>query len=323
MKKAKYHYNKQSLQFEKVEETLTTRLLRILGFISVAIVFALIIVVFAFKYLDSPKEKQLKRELTQMVDKFDQLNHKMAFYDGVVSGLQERDENIYRTIFEADPISENVREAGFGGSDRFKYLENLSNSELLVETSGKMEHIGKQLYVQSKSYDELIHLLKDKEDMFASMPAIQPVANKDLKRMASGFGMRVHPIYKTRKMHTGCDFSAPTGTHIHATGKGEVVEVKELRRGYGHYVVINHGYNFKTLYAHMDEIYVKVGEKVARGQVIGTVGNTGTSTAPHLHYEVIKVGTKVDPINYFYNDLSPEEFDQMIEISSRHNQSFD
>ncbi len=323
MKKVKYHYNTRSLRYEKIEEGWTTQLLRIFGFVCATLVFALVIVAFAFKYLDSPKEKQLKRQLSQTELKFEQLNNKINFYDDVLVGLQDRDENIYRTIFEAEPIPASIREAGFGGSNRFKHLENYSNADLLVETSERIEKIGKQLYIQSRSYDDIIEMVQDKEEMFACLPAIQPVANKNLKRMASGYGRRIHPIYKTRKMHWGCDFSAPTGTDIYATGKGKVVKIKKLRRGYGNHVVIDHGFNYQTLYAHMKDINVRVGQWVNRGDVIGTVGNTGTSTAPHLHYEVMKDKKKVNPINFFYNDLSPGEFDEMLDISSRHNQSFD
>ena len=245
------------------------------------------------------------------------------FLSDAVASLQNRDENIYRVIFEADSIPQSVREAGYGGSDRYKHLAGSSNSELLVETARKQETLRKQLYIQSKSYDEIVELVKAKQDMLASIPAIQPVSNKMLKRMASGFGMRFHPIYKTRKMHTGVDFSMPTGSEIYATGKGKVVKVEKMRRGYGYHIIIDHGYNYKTLYAHLNDIKVRKGQRVNRGDVIGTVGNTGTSTAPHLHYEVIKNGKKINPINFFYNDLSPEEYDLMLDIASRHNQSFD
>ena len=323
MKRVKYFYNANTLRYEKVEKGWKSRLLKVFGFLSATLVFAIVIMAFAFKYLDSPKEKQLKRELAQLNIQFEQMSKDLNFYDEVLSSLQERDERIYRTIFEAEPIPASVREAGFGGGNRFKHLDNFSNRELLKETAGRLEKVGKQLYIQSKSYDEVIEMVKDKEEMFACIPAIQPVSNKDLKRMASGFGMRIHPIYKTRMFHAGCDFSAPVGTEIYATGKGKVVEVEKLKKGYGHYVKIDHGYGYESLYAHMDKIKVKKGEWVKRGDILGTVGNTGLSTAPHLHYEVFKNGKKIDPINFFYNDLSPEEFDEILEISNRHNQSFD
>ncbi len=323
MKKAKYYYNTNSLRYEKIQEPWTVQLLRIFGFLCATIIFALVIVVFAFKYLDSPQEKKLKRDLSQMELKFEDLDKKIFFYEKVLTGLQERDENIYRTIFEADPIPTSVREAGFGGGKRFKHLASFSNSELMVKISKRIETIGKQLYIQSKSYDQVVDLIKNKENMFASIPAIQPVANRDLRRIASGFGMRMHPIYKTRRMHAGLDFSAPSGTDVYATGKGTVTKVERLKRGYGNYVVIDHGFNYQTLYAHLSEINVQKGQRIKRGDVIGAVGNTGTSTAPHLHYEVIKNGKKIDPVNFFYNDLSPDEFDEVINISSRHNQSFD
>ena len=323
MKKIKYRYNTSSLRYEKIEETWFSVFLRIFGFLCAAVVFSVIIVAIAFKYLDSPKEKQLKRQLAQTELKFEQLNTKLGFYEEVLAGLQTRDEDIYRTVFEAEPIPSSIREAGFGGGNRFKHLENYSNGELLVETSQRIEKIGKQLYIQSKSYDDIVQMIQDKEDMLASIPAIQPVANKNLKRMASGYGYRIHPIYKTRKMHWGCDFSAPQGTDIYATGKGKVIEVTQAKRGYGNHIVIDHGYSYQTLYAHLKDIKVRKGQWVNRGDIIATVGNTGTSTAPHLHYEVKKNGKKINPINFFYNDLSPEEYEEIINISDRHNQSFD
>jgi len=323
MKKIKYRYNTSSLRYEKIEETWFSVFLRIFGFLCAAIVFSVIIVAFAFKYLDSPKEKQLKRQLAQTELKFEHLNTKLGFYEGVLTGLQTRDEDIYRTVFEAEPIPNSIREAGFGGGNRFRHLENYSNGELLVETSQRIEKIGKQLYIQSKSYDDIVQMIQDKEDMLASIPAIQPVANKNLKRMASGYGLRIHPIYKTRKMHWGCDFSAPQGTDIYATGKGKVIKVTKAKRGYGNHIVIDHGYSYQTLYAHLKDVKVRKGQWVNRGDIIATVGNTGTSTAPHLHYEVKKNGKKINPINFFYNDLSPEEYEEIINISDRHNQSFD
>lgn len=323
MKKVKYYYNTGNLRYEKIEEGWKVQLLRIFGFLCATVVFALLIVVFAFKYLDSPEEKQLKRDISQMELKFDQMGKKLDFYEDVITSLQDRDENIYRTIFEAEPIPTSVREAGFGGGNRFKHLENFSNSELLIGTAKRIEKIGKQLYIQSKSYDELTNLIQNKEEMLASIPAIQPVSNQDLRRMASGFGVRMHPIYKTRKMHWGCDFSAPSGTEVYATGRGKIIKTEKLRRGYGYHIVIDHGFSYRTLYGHLSEISVRKGQWVNRGDIIGKVGSTGTSTAPHLHYEVVKNGKKINPINFFYNDLSPEEYDEMLEIASRHNQSFD
>jgi murein DD-endopeptidase MepM/ murein hydrolase activator NlpD len=247
----------------------------------------------------------------------------MKQVEKVLDEIQERDDNIYRVIFEADPIPNSIRKQGFGGINRYEKLLGLSNSELMINTSKKIDQLTKQLYLQSKSFDEVIDLAKNKSNMLASIPAIQPVANKDLKRMASGYGYRIHPIYKTRKMHYGMDFSAKTGTEIYATGDGVVSKIKRSKRGYGNYVKINHGFGYETLYAHMSKYIVKKGQRVKRGEVIGYVGNSGISTAPHLHYEVRKDNKKINPMNFYYNDLSPEEYEKMLEISLQSNQSLD
>ena len=241
----------------------------------------------------------------------------------VLDDVQNRDDNIYRVIFEADPIPKSIRKAGYGGVNRYENLKGFNNSDLITNTSEKVDQISKQLYIQSKSFDDIIELAKNKTDMLAALPAIQPVSNKNLSRMASGYGYRIHPIYKTRKMHSGMDFSAKTGTPIYATGDGKISKVRRSRRGYGNHVVIDHGYGYKTLYAHMKKYAVKKGQKVKRGEVIGYVGSTGTSVAPHLHYEVHKDGRKINPVNFYFNDLNPEEYEKMLEISSQNNQSFD
>ena len=276
-----------------------------------------------FQFFDSPKEKRLINEINHLVNQYEIVDNKMSKIELVLDDIQKRDDNIYRTIFEADPIPTSIRKQGFGGINRYKELEGYSNSKIMIETSTKIDQITKQLYLQSKSFDEIIDLTKDKLSMLASIPAIQPVSNKNLKRMASGYGYRIHPIYKTRKMHAGMDFSAKTGTEIYATGNGTINKVRRSKKGYGNYVEINHGYGYKTLYAHMSKFIVKQGQKVKRGEVIGYVGNTGTSVAPHLHYEVIKNGKKIDPVNFYYNDLSTHEYSKMLEISSQNNQSFD
>jgi murein DD-endopeptidase MepM/ murein hydrolase activator NlpD len=243
--------------------------------------------------------------------------------DVVMGDLQERDDNIYRVIFEAEPISTDIRKAGYGGVNKYKALENYDYSGLMIETTKKLDRLAKQMYVQSKSYDELLKEVQNKNKLLASIPAIQPIANKRLRAMASGFGYRIHPIYKTSKLHTGMDFSAPVGTPIYATGDGVVVTADAEGRGYGNHVVINHGYGYRTLYGHMSRIKARRGQTVKRGEVIGYVGNTGTSTAPHLHYEVLKNNKPINPINFYYNDLSPQEYELMLEMSSRANQSFD
>jgi len=251
-------------------------------------------------------------------------NKHMDDLENVLTEMQDRDDNIYRTIFEAEPLNYSVREAGFGGSNLYRELESMENSDIVIETARRIDILERKAYVQSDSYDDLVTMAINKEKMVAAIPAIQPISNKDLTRTASGWGYRIHPIYKIRKFHYGIDFTAPTGTDIYSTGDG-VIESLEAnsRDGYGNYIIINHGYGFKTLYGHMDSFNVKKGQKVKRGDIIGFVGNTGLSTAPHLHYEVIRNGSKVNPINYFFNDLTADEYNRMIEISMRPGQSFD
>ncbi len=323
MAKHKYIYNPLTLNYERVDLSFKDYLKKTMVYLMVGLFFAAVTVAFAYTFFDSPKEVSLKREIKQLKSQYELLNKELAQFEEVLGDVQNRDDNIYRVIFESDPIPLEVRKAGFGGVNRYKSLEGFQFSDLIVDTRKRLDNLTKQLYVQSKSFDEVIELARKKEHMLASIPAIQPVANSDLRRVASGFGFRIHPIYKTRKLHTGMDFSASTGTPIYATGEGKVKEVKKSRRGYGNHVVIDHGFGYQTLYAHMSKFAVSRGTTVKRGDVIGYVGSTGTSTAPHLHYEVIKDGRKINPINFYFNDLSPEEFDKMIEISSNANQSFD
>ncbi|CAN5257699.1 M23 family metallopeptidase [soil metagenome] len=323
MKKVKYHYNKQTLRYERIKPSVGKSLLLGMGFLVTSALFGVGLAIVGFYYFDSPKEKLLKREIEKLELEYTFMDQRLSQMSEVLDGLQYRDENIYRVVFEAEPIPVSIREAGTGGSQKYKTLEGYDNSELMVNTSTLMDKLRKKMYIQSKSYDEVAELIKNKELMLASLPAIMPVANKDLTRVASGYGMRIHPVYKTYKMHTGMDFTAPIGTDIYATGNGTVVHVEYNNGGYGNHVVVDHGFGFQTLYGHMHKISVKRGQKILRGDVLGIVGNTGTSTGPHLHYEVIKNGVKINPVNYYFNDLSPEQFEQMIEISSNHNQSFD
>lgn len=323
MKKVKYYYNTQALRYEKFEEALRSRILRIAGFISAALVFAFIIVYLAYTYLDSPKEKALRRELNQMQLEYDLLNKKLDQMSAVVADLEDRDDNIYRVIFEAEPIPSSVRQAGSGGINKYRELMNYDNGQLMASAAEKLDQIRRQLYIQSKSYDEISLLIKKKEEVLASIPAIQPISNKELSHIASGFGMRIDPIYKIPKMHEGLDFAAPTGTPIHATGNGTVSVVDYGDRGYGNNVTINHMVGYQTHYAHMSRIIVREGQAVKRGDVIGYVGSTGKSTAPHCHYEVIKNGVPIDPVNFFFNDLTPAEYEEMLKQADLSNQSFD
>ena len=323
MTKVKYYYDKKSLSYKEINLTLKQKIQNLLLYIlSASIITSLSFFVF-YSFFDSPKEKKLKSEINFLTSNYQKFESKLLDIETVLDDIQKRDDNIYREIFEANPIPTEIRKAGFGGVNKYKYLEGFSNTELLKELDNKFDVLKKQLYVQSKSFDQIIELTKDKNKMLSSIPAIQPLSNKDLSRMASGFGYRIDPIYKTRKFHAGMDFSAKTGTPIYATGDGKVFKVSKSKRGYGNHVVIDHGYGYKTLYAHMSKTAVKRNQVVSRGDVIGFVGNTGKSVAPHLHYEVHKDGKKINPVNFYYNDLNAEEYERMIEISSRSNQSFD
>ena len=323
MSKIKYRYNTKTLTYERLELKLKHKVLRVLSYLATGSVFAAITVFIAWNYFDSPKEKQLKREIEQLNYQYEVLSGKLGEIEDVLGDLQDRDDNIYRVIFEAEPIPDNLRKAGFGGVNRYKDLEGYDNSELMIETSKKLDKISKQLYIQSKSFDEVVKLAKNKSVLLASIPAIQPISNKDLTRLASGFGYRTHPIYKTQHFHTGIDFTANVGTEIYATGDGIVARADAEVQGYGNHVVIDHGFGYETLYGHMSKIAVRAGQKIKRGDIIGYVGNTGTSTGPHLHYEVIKNKNKINPVNFFYNDLSPAEYELVLKLSSKSTQTFD
>jgi murein DD-endopeptidase MepM/ murein hydrolase activator NlpD len=323
MGRAKYQFDKRTLTYKKVTLSVQQVLWRVLSYVAAGAVFSAIVLVSFTAFFDSPKEKQLKREIAQLELQYKVMNDRMIQMNQVLAELQEKDDNIYRVIFEAEPIPRSMRDAGFGGVNRYQHLDAFTNTELIKETAMRLDRLTKKMVVQSRSFDDVIELAKGKAQLLASIPAIQPVSNDKLTRIASGFNYRVHPIYKIMHFHTGIDFTAPTGTEIVATGDGKVSVVERESRGYGNHVVINHGFGYETLYAHMSRFKVTVGQKVKRGDVIGYVGSTGTSTAPHLHYEVIKNGEKINPINFFFNDLSAEEYDKVVEMSSRSNQSFD
>lgn len=323
MAKKRYHFDPRSLKYVEVKKTTKAVLLKGLSFLSTSLVIAAAFIIAFLFFFDSPKEKMLKREVKEYEMRFLEMNKRLEQVESVLADLADRDDNIYRVIFEAEPIPAEMRRAGYGGVDRYSRLEGYANSEILIETSKKLDQITSQLYVQSKSLDEVYSMAKNKTHMLACIPAIQPVSNKDLRRLSSFFGYRTDPFYKVKKFHEGVDFSAPQGTEIHSTGDGVVVSVKKSNRHYGNTIVIDHGYGYETVYAHMDEFEVRKGERVKRGQIIGTVGNTGKSTAPHLHYEVRKNGRPLNPIHYFFNDLTPEEYEEVIILSQRPTQSLD
>ena len=323
MSKVKYRFNTISLKYEKVKVSMKARFLQVISYLATGIVFAFITILLANKFLSSPLQKKQTREIEGLKLQYDILNKKMNLVKNVLDDLQDRDDNIYRVIFEAEPIPSSVRLAGFGGSDRYKELEGFNNSDLMIETTKNLDIIAKQLYIQSKSYDEVIKMARGKEKLLASIPAIMPLNHKNLKHAPSGFGWRTHPIYKTKEFHPGMDFTAEQGTPVYATGDGVIESANESSQGYGNHVVINHGFGYQTLYGHMSKIATKLNSSVKRGDLIGYIGSTGLSTGPHLHYEVIKNGEKGNPINFYYNDLSPEEYQIMLDLSTKSTQSYD
>jgi murein DD-endopeptidase MepM/ murein hydrolase activator NlpD len=274
-------------------------------------------------FFESPVERNQQREIAFLEEQLAAMNDDVTQMQSLIKELAKRDDAIYRSIFGTAPYPKHLRTPGIGGVDREKDLRGYYHSDALIETRRMISQLQRQLVSQSKSYEELMNLARSKEEMLASIPAIQPVRNEDLTRMASGYGMRIHPIYKVPKMHWGMDFTAPEGTEIFAAGDGVVITAENVFNGYGQHVVIKHGYGYETLYAHMSKINVRVGQKVKRGEVIGWVGNTGTSVGAHLHYEVSKDGQKMNPAYFYFNDLTPEQFEKMLEQSATANQSLD
>ncbi|XZF12455.1 M23 family metallopeptidase [Chitinophagaceae bacterium MMS25-I14] len=319
----KYYYNTHTHRFEKLIVPLRTRLLRILGFLSSSLVTALIIVAIAFRFLDSPKEKKMRADMQNLYERYGLLQKQVNDINKSVSELEERDNNIYRSIFESAPLPDSIRHGKNYSRPDPKKFAYTSSDELAEQVNNDLDVLHNRIIVQQKSYDTLQHMVQTKEQMLACIPAIQPISNKDLSHMASGFGYRIDPIYKTPKMHTGLDFAAAIGTPIYATANGTVRSTAFDAGGYGNHVILDHGYGYGTLYGHMIKIKVHAGEQIKRGQVIGWVGSTGKSTGPHCHYEVIRNGEKIDPIHYFFNDLSATDYERMIKMTAATNQSFD
>jgi len=323
MAKAKYKFNPESLSYSRIEITFRQKVLKVIGYSMVFIVISIIGVLFYTFLFDSPEVKGLKRQNSELLVSVELFNKQLDKITMTLQDMQRRDDNLYRTIFEAEPLNSSVREAGVGGADRYDELQKMADPKLVTQTAKRLDKITRKIVIQSKSYDELTRMAMSKEKMLASIPAIQPISNKDLTRTASGWGFRIHPIYKIRKFHYGIDFTAPTGIEVYATGDGTIERIESSQRGYGNCIIIDHGYGMKTLYGHLSGFTVKQGQKVNRGDVIAFVGNTGLSTSPHLHYEVLRNGEKINPINYFFNDLTAEEYDKMIEISMSMGQTFD
>jgi len=325
MPKYKYYYDQETLSYRRIEVNTGVRFRNAFVFLTVSALFGLImlLVLLSSPLIETPKEIAQAREIDSYQLQYEQLNRKMQQIESVLDNLQDRDNQIYRVIFEANPISDDVRKAGCGGVNRYADLEGFENSELVVSTTKRMEILSKQVVVQSKSLDEIQRMALDKEVLLSAIPSIQPINNEDLRRMASGYGWRTDPFTKTRRKHKGMDFSAPTGTPIYATSDGKVIRVDGRAPGYGKHIRIDHGFGYVTLYAHLSKYNVRRGQEVKRGDVIGFVGNTGRSVAPHLHYEIRKDGKHLNPINFYYGDLNTEEFNALLEAANRENQSLD
>ncbi len=323
MPRLKYKFNPSTLNFEKISYGIRDYTVSALRYLFAGLVIGAIGVVLYASFFKDPETARLSREVKFLKGQIVELNDQIDTLELFVSDLQEKDDNVYRSVFGAEPYPEHLRRGGIGGSDRYKNLKGFDNSSDIIETQKRINRLQRALVSQSKSFEEVYELAKSKDTMLKCIPAIQPVSNKELKRLASGFGMRIHPIYKIAKMHTGLDFTADIGTEIYATGDGVIESIESKFSGYGQHVIINHGFGYESLYAHMSRVAVRPGQKVRRGQIIGYVGNTGTSTGPHLHYEVIKNGEKVDPSFYFYSDITPEQYEDMLKRSANAKQSFD
>ena len=327
MSKGRFVYNENTLQYEEVKIPVKQKLLRVFGFLSAVLFSSIFLFVASYFYLSSPKEKALEREIQQMEYVVSSLSSDYENLSGKLQELQNKDADVHRVIFGLDPIDNGVWNGGIGGHDQYEHLNNFGETgNLLKAALSKADKIKRKLSLQTESLDTIQSLALIREEKLASVPSIKPIQESKLKRKIrylSGFGWRIHPIHKVKKFHEGMDFTAPRGTAIQATGKGEVKRVEKRKSGYGYNVIIDHGYGYETLYAHMATIDVKKGAKVIKGQKIGTVGSTGTSTAPHLHYEVRLNGKAVNPIDYCLDGLTPEEYQALVSSASQENQSFD
>jgi murein DD-endopeptidase MepM/ murein hydrolase activator NlpD len=323
MAKVKYRFNAHTLSYDKIVISFKTKLKRFLALFSTTLVSSVLIAFGILQFYESPRMSSLHKENQRLLTQYELLYKDLSTVEKVLDEIEQRDNNLYRVVFESDPIPSTVRRAGFGGVNKYSQLESFDNSELVIKTAEKLDILTKQAYIQSKSYDEVLKLALNKEKLVSSMPAIMPISNKSLKSTASGWGFRFHPIYKIRQFHYGMDFTAAVGTKVYTTGDGIVKDVQTIGGGYGRWILIDHGFGYQTMYAHLSGFSVKIGEQVKRGQVIGYVGNSGTSTGPHLHYEVHRNGEPVNPQYYYFKDLNAQEYERMVSISSNIGQTFD
>jgi murein DD-endopeptidase MepM/ murein hydrolase activator NlpD len=323
MSKKKYKYNPKILAYEEVKVSIPGQILKISLLVAPSILIGLMLSFLFSKQLKSPREKAMTREILVYQKELKRMNGDLSLVHRVLDDIEKRDEDLYRVALYASEFPKELRTMGTGGSDKYSDLEGFSNSKLLLEAVRNLDAAEKRLNAQRLSFKELLALAKDKEKVLASIPAIQPIRNDDLKRMASGFGWRIDPIYKTSRMHTGMDFTADIGTEVFSTGDGIIEALERNGWGYGNCIVINHGYGYKTRYAHLSAFKVKLGQKVKRGDLIGLIGSTGKSTGPHLHYEVEKEGKKMNPIHYYHSDLSPAQYERLLEMSKNSYKAFD
>ena len=322
MRKVYYIYNPRTQTYDRIYPTVRQRALSILrrlffGMGLGAGSFIVLLLIFG-----SPSEKELRKENSQLKAQYNVLSRRMDEAMGVLQDVQQRDDNLYRVIFQADPVPSAIRKAGYGGTNRYEQIMDMANSDLVVNTTQKMDMLTKQLYIQSRSFDDVVEMCKNHDEMLRCIPAIQPISNKDLRKTASGYGTRIDPIYGTTKFHAGMDFSAHPGTEVYATGDGTVVKMG-WETGYGNLIIVDHGFGYQTWYAHLQGFRTKLGKRVVRGEVIGEVGSTGKSTGPHLHYEVHVKGQVVNPVNYYFMDLSAEDYDRMIQLAANHGKVLD
>ncbi len=319
----KFYFNTTTLQYEKIESSRNLRTLNFLKFTFLVVILGIVVFRISEDIIQSPKLKNLIAERQQLSYELELLNRSVLSYNSILERIAHNDDHLYRVFFEVEPVPFTKREAGTGGSQRYSELKSLPEPDLLVAAYSNIDKISRQLVIQSKSFDEVIDLAKTKEQRMAAKPSIQPVSLSELTRFGSAFGTRMHPILKKIRHHDGIDLTAPLGTKIYATADGVVLQAHYTTGGYGRKILIDHGFGYKTLYGHCYKILVEPGQKVKRGEVIGLVGNTGLSVAPHLHYEVWVNSRPVDPINYYANDLSPREYDKMINLLTTVDPSFD
>ncbi|MBT1686420.1 M23 family metallopeptidase [Dawidia soli] len=323
MARIKYYYDTETCKYERVKTKTSDVVMNALGILSLTMIMAVGLMILFANYFESPKELILKNEIKELEYYYDKLSKDVENMNNILGGIEHRDDNIYRVVLGAEPIDKSIRDAGVGGVDRYKDIreKSIDHEEIVLNLNEKVDLLRRKIYIESKSQDEVVKMAEKKEKLYAAIPAIQPISNKQLVALASGFGWRTHPIYKVKKLHTGIDFAASIGTPIYATADGTVAEVSVKFSGYGKMVEVNHGFGYRTRYAHMHEFAVRSGQNIKRGDLIGYVGNTGLSTAPHLHYEVLINGDQVDPVHYFYNDLTAAEYEKVLELASIENQS--